>query len=63
MRWGGIARFLFAAGLAIALWHSAGPAAGKIRVAPSRNAPSALLRVLFVAPKASINFDCFSSTQ
>jgi len=33
MRWGGIARSLFAAGLAIALWHSAGPAAGRIRVA------------------------------
>lgn len=33
MSWGGIARLLFAAGLAIALGHSAGQAAGKIRVA------------------------------
>jgi hypothetical protein len=33
MRWGGIARLLFAAGLAIAPGHSAGQAAGKIRVA------------------------------
>jgi len=29
MRWGGIARFLFAAGLAIALCHSAGLATGE----------------------------------
>jgi len=33
MSWGGIARLLFTAGLAIALGHSAGQAAGKIRVA------------------------------
>ena len=29
MRWGGIARFLFATGLAIALYHSAGLATGE----------------------------------
>ena len=33
MSWGWIARLLFTAGLAIALEHSAGQAAGKIRVA------------------------------
>ena len=33
MRWGGIARLLFAAGLAIALCHSTALAAGRIRVA------------------------------
>ena len=33
MRWDAIARSIFGAGLAIALCHSAGPAAGRIRVA------------------------------
>jgi hypothetical protein len=33
MPWGGIARLLFASGLAIALCHSVGLAAGRIRVA------------------------------
>jgi hypothetical protein len=43
MRWGGIARLLFGAGLAIALCHSAGQAAGKIRVAQTSTVTNCMM--------------------
>ena len=43
MRWGGIARFLFATGLAIALYHSAGLATGRIRVAQTSTVTNCMM--------------------
>jgi hypothetical protein len=41
MHWGEITRLLFGAGLTIALCHSAGQAAGKIRVAQTSTVTNA----------------------
>ena len=43
MRWGGIARFLVATGLAIALCHSAGLATGKVRVAQTSTVTNCMM--------------------
>ena len=43
MRWGAIARLFFGAGLAIALHHSAGQAAARIRVAQSSTVTNCMM--------------------
>jgi hypothetical protein len=43
MGWGGIVRLLFAAGLAIGLWHSTALATGRIRVAQTSTVTNCMM--------------------